>query len=108
MSTTPPDAVRATAAAESPLSHDVKFHDLQPQKGSGISNGTSPLRRVAAALAGVLALFGLACLATVLFLALQGRTVEPWLVAATFYALPLAFVLMAGLVIDSIRRRRRG
>lgn len=58
-------------------------------------------------MAGFLALAGLACLAALLLQALRGESIWPSLTAGAFYALPLAFLLMCGLVIDGIRRRRR-
>ncbi|MCC9206321.1 hypothetical protein [Arthrobacter sp. zg-Y769] len=103
MSNTPPEKVRVPAAPaekQLPVPHTSPDHGIPPRK--------SPLRRFAAVLAAVLALFGLGTLGAVLLLSLQGQTVAPWLVAASLYALPLAFLLMAGLVIDGIRRRRRG
>ncbi|WP_246657829.1 hypothetical protein [Arthrobacter yangruifuii] len=103
MSNTPPDKIRAhTASADrAPGASTVAPERRAPSR-------RSPVRRAAAVLAAVLALFGLGTLAAVLLLALGGQSVTPWLVAASFYALPLAFLLMAGLVIDGIRRRRRG
>ncbi|MCQ2001374.1 hypothetical protein [Arthrobacter zhaoxinii] len=103
MSNTSPDNVRVPAASaeqQLPVSPASPERRLPPRR--------SPLRRVAGVLAAVLALFGLGTLAAVLLLSLQGQAVAPWLVAASLYALPLAFLLMAGLVIDGIRRRRRG
>ena len=79
-----------------------------PSPDRRVSSRKSPLRRFAALLAAVLALFGLGTLGAVLLLSLGSQAVAPWLVAASLYALPLAFLLMAGLMIDGIRRRRRG
>lgn len=67
----------------------------------------SPLRGLLAAVAGFLALVGVASLAALLLQALRGEAIWPGLAAGAFYALPLAFLLMCGLVIDGIRRRRR-
>ncbi|MCC3284111.1 hypothetical protein [Arthrobacter caoxuetaonis] len=68
----------------------------------------SPLRLIVTVLAALLALAGVASLAALLLEALRGESVWPGFAAGAFYALPIAFVLMAGLVIDSIVRRRRG
>ncbi|MEB7503828.1 hypothetical protein [Arthrobacter koreensis] len=68
----------------------------------------SPLRLAATALAAVLAVAGVASLAALLLEALRGEVIWPGFAAGAFYALPLAFLIMAGLVIDSIVRRRRG
>ncbi|MCC9175566.1 hypothetical protein [Arthrobacter sp. zg-Y179] len=103
MSNTPPEKVRLPSPlAEKQMSapHTPPDPRVPPRK--------SPLRWFATLLAAVLALFGLGTLAAVLILSLGGEAVAPWLVAASLYALPLAFLLMAGLVIDGIRRRRRG
>ncbi|MBD8045155.1 hypothetical protein H9638_15195 [Arthrobacter sp. Sa2BUA2] len=59
-------------------------------------------------LAAVLALAGVASLGVLLLQALQGAEIWPGFAAGAFYALPVAFLLMAGLVIDSIVHRRRG
>ena len=93
MDKTPPDTFRPPAAP-----------GRQTPNPSG--NRWRPARLLAA-VAGLLALFGLGTLAAVLILALQGQTVAPWLVGSAYFALPLAFLLMAALVIDGIRRRRR-
>ncbi|MER2134776.1 MAG: hypothetical protein ABS910_08880 [Arthrobacter sp.] len=68
----------------------------------------SPLRMLLTALAGLLAVAGVASLAALLLEALKGEVIWPGFAAGAFYALPLAFLMMAGLVIDSIVRRRRG
>ncbi|MFZ3416844.1 hypothetical protein [Arthrobacter sp. 3Tela_A] len=68
----------------------------------------SPLRMLITALAGLLAVAGAGSLAALLLEALRGEAIWPGFAAGAFYALPLAFLMMAGLVIDSIVRRRRG
>ena len=68
----------------------------------------SALRMLLTALAGVLAVAGVGSLAALLLEALRGEVIWPGFAAGAFYALPLAFLMMAGLVIDSIVRRRRG
>ncbi|MFZ3453478.1 hypothetical protein [Arthrobacter sp. 7Tela_A1] len=90
-------------AAESPGRPPVS-------EGTGTVPRTSrsPLRLIVTVLAGLLALAGVASLAALLLEALRGESVWPGFAAGAFYALPVAFVLMAGLVIDSIVRRRRG
>ncbi len=93
MDKTPPDAVRPPAA-------------VPPGQAPRPENAGRPARLLAA-VAGVLAAFGLGTLAAVLILALQGQAVAPWLVGAAYFALPLAFLLMAASVINGIRRRRR-
>ncbi|MCQ1947463.1 hypothetical protein [Arthrobacter sp. zg-Y1116] len=103
MSNTPPEKVRVPAARaekQFPAPHTSPDPRVPPRK--------SPLRRFTAVLAAALGLFGLGTLAAVLILYLGSQAVAPWLIAASLYALPLAFLLMAGLVIDGIRRRRRG
>ena len=97
MSKTPSGAVRPASASA-------------PDRGGRppVPARTPLTVRIAAAVAGLLALFGLGTLAAILILALQNQSAAPWLVASTYFALPLAFLLMGGLVIDGIRRRRRG
>ncbi|MCC3276673.1 MULTISPECIES: hypothetical protein [unclassified Arthrobacter] len=95
MNKTPPDSVRSASAS-------VSGSQPGPRRTRAWISGAL------AAAAGLLALFGLGTLAAVLILALQGQSVAPWLVAAVYFALPLAFLLMAGLVISGVRRRRRG
>lgn len=68
----------------------------------------SPLRVVLTVLAGILAAAGVGSLAALLLEAFRGEVIWPGFAAGAFYALPVAFLLMAGLVIDSIVRRRRG
>lgn len=68
----------------------------------------SPLRVVMTVLAGILAVAGVGSLAALLLEAFRGEVIWPGFAAGAFYALPVAFLLMAGLVIDSIVRRRRG
>ncbi|GAA1356576.1 hypothetical protein GCM10009636_26130 [Arthrobacter koreensis] len=68
----------------------------------------SPLRLPAGILAAALAVAGVGSLAALLLEALRGEAVWPGFAAGAFYCLPLAFLMMAGLVIDSIVRRRRG
>ncbi|MCC3270714.1 hypothetical protein MUG94_02490 [Arthrobacter gengyunqii] len=68
----------------------------------------SPLRRILTGTAALLAVVGLLCLGAVLLSGLRGESVWPGFAAGAIYLLPAAFVLMAGLIIDGIRRRRRG
>ena len=68
----------------------------------------SPVRLVLTILAGLLAVVGVASLGALLLAALQGGSIWPGFAAGAFYALPVAFLLMAGLVIGSIVHRRRG
>ena len=65
-------------------------------------------RRVLTGAAALLAVVGLLCLAVVVLSGLRSESIWPGYAAGAFYALPVAFLLMAGLVIDGIRRRRRG
>ena len=95
MDKTPPDSLRHPLA-DTPDRQDDRRVD----------RSSRPVRLLAA-VAGLLALFGLGTLAAVLVLALLGQAVAPWLVGCAYFALPLAFLLMAALVIDGIRRRRR-
>ncbi|MDN3481779.1 hypothetical protein QMA10_07565 [Arthrobacter sp. APC 3897] len=66
------------------------------------------LRRLLSGTAAMLAVLGLLCLGAVLLSALRGESVWPGFAAGAIYLLPAAFLLMAGLIIDGIRRRRRG
>ena len=86
---------------------------LGPTPANSRANGAenpkrSPLRTLVTALAGLLAVAGVGSLAALLLEALKGEVIWPGFAAGAFYALPLAFLMMAGLVIDSIVRRRRG
>lgn len=92
-------------------------HPAEPTFGNAagsIGPGTpprtrrSPARLVLTVLAGVLAVAGVVSLSALLLTALQGESIWPGFAAGAFYALPAAFLLMAGLVIDSIVHRRRG
>lgn len=65
-------------------------------------------RRILTGAAALLAVVSLLCLGAVLLSGLRGEDVWPGFAAGAFYGLPVAFVLMAALVIDGIRRRRRG
>ena len=103
MSNTPPEKIRVPEARA-----EQQASPLATSPDRRVPPRRSPLRRFAAVLAAVLALFGLGTLGAVLLLSLGSQAVAPWLVAASLYALPLASLLMAGLMIDGIRRRRRG
>ncbi|MET4060799.1 hypothetical protein ABIB35_002355 [Arthrobacter sp. UYP6] len=65
-------------------------------------------RRILTGAAAFLAVLGMLCLAAVLLSALRGESVWPGFAAGAIYALPTAFLLMAALIIDGIRRRRHG
>ena len=103
MSNTPPEKIRIPEVRA-----EQRPSPLETSRDRRVPPRKSPIRRFAAVLAAVLALFGLGTLGAVLLLSLGNQSVAPWLVAASLYALPLAFLLMAGLMIDGIRRRRRG
>ena len=65
-------------------------------------------RRILTGVAALLAVVGLLCLGVVVLSGLRSESFWPGFAAGAFYGLPAAFLLMVGLVIDGIRRRRRG
>lgn len=65
-------------------------------------------RRILTGTAALLAVVGLLCLGAVVLSGMRGEGIWPGFAAGAFYALPAAFLLMAGLVIEGIGRRRRG
>ena len=99
----PADKAAGTGTA---LGRGTGIPDAAPQGAE--RKKRSALRLLATTLAAVLAVAGVVSLAALLLEALRGETVWPGFAAGAFYALPLAFLMMAGLVIDSIVRRRRG
>lgn len=65
-------------------------------------------RRILTGVAALLAVVGLLCLGVVVLSGLRSESFWPGFAAGAFYGLSAAFLLMVGLVIDGIRRRRRG
>ncbi|MBD7996589.1 hypothetical protein H9639_14925 [Arthrobacter sp. Sa2CUA1] len=84
------------------------FGSTAPGPGAVPRSRRSAVRRILTVLAAVLAVAGVASLGLLLLQALGGAEIWPGFAAGAFYALPAAFLLMAGLVIGSIVHRRRG
>lgn len=78
----------------------------QPGPGSGAER-RSPARFAVMVLAVAFAAIGLLSLAAILATAFLQGTVWPGFVLATYFCLPIAFLLMASLVIWSVVSRRR-
>ncbi|KNH16214.1 hypothetical protein ACU18_14460 [Arthrobacter sp. ZBG10] len=57
--------------------------------------------------AAAIALLSLAAVAAVMALAFAGAVAPPWVTYSALYGLPLAFILMLFLVLDSVAGRRR-
>ncbi|MDQ0029502.1 hypothetical protein [Arthrobacter bambusae] len=64
-------------------------------------------RRPLTILAAVVAVLSLAAVATVMAIAFGNGVAPVWVTSTALYGLPVAFILMAALVIDSVRARRR-
>ncbi|MHA7210346.1 hypothetical protein [Arthrobacter sp. MDT1-65] len=80
---------------------------LQRNTGDEAPDGTSRGRSVVLVLAVVFAALGLLSLAAILATAFLQGTVWPGFVLATYFCLPIAFLLMAFLVVWSAVSRRR-
>jgi hypothetical protein len=78
----------------------------QPEPGSGAER-SSPGRSAVMVLAVAFAAIGLLSLAAILATAFFQGTVWPGFVLATYFCLPIAFLLMSSLVIWSAVSRRR-
>ncbi|MEV8149637.1 hypothetical protein AB0O52_16040 [Arthrobacter sp. NPDC080073] len=64
-------------------------------------------RRPLTIAAAVVAVLSLAAVAAVMAVAFANGVAPVWVTSAALYGLPLAFILMATLVVDSVRARRR-
>lgn len=73
----------------------------------GSAEDASRARFLVMALAVAFAVIGLLSLAAILATAFLGGTVWPGFVLATYFCLPIAFLLMTSLVIWSVVARRR-
>ncbi len=89
--------------AQSPTS-DQTLRDAAP--GAGVA-GSSRSRFLVMVLAVAFAAGGLLSLVAVLASAFLGGTVWPGFVLATYFCLPIAFLLMVSLVVWSAIARRR-
>lgn len=80
----------------------------QNQPGQGRGSGRSSRARLTLpVLAVVFAGIGLLSLAAILLTALLQGTVWPGFVLATYFCLPIAFLLMVSVVVRSVVSRRR-
>jgi hypothetical protein len=78
------------------------------QQGTGDGSGrSSRLRRALMVLAVVFAVIGLVSLAAILLTAFLQGSVWPGFVLATYFCLPIAFLLMGAVVVSSAVSRRR-
>ncbi|MHA7181505.1 hypothetical protein ACX80J_15480 [Arthrobacter sp. MDB2-24] len=77
------------------------------QQGTGGSGRSSRLRRALMVLAVVFAVIGLVSLAAILLTAFLQGSVWPGFVLATYFCLPIAFLLMGAVVVSSAISRRR-
>ena len=67
----------------------------------------SRYRRPLTILAAVIAVLSLAAVAAVMAFAFSGSVAPAWVTYTALYGLPLAFLLMLFLVLDSVAGRRR-
>jgi hypothetical protein len=67
----------------------------------------SRYRRPLTIFAAVIAVLSLAAVAAVMALAFAGTVAPAWVTYSALYGLPLAFLLMLFLVLDSVAGRRR-
>ena len=65
------------------------------------------LRRPLTLVAAVVAILSLAAVAAVIAVASTNGVAPVWVTSTALYGLPLAFVLMAALVVDAVWVRRR-
>jgi uncharacterized membrane protein YqjE len=79
-----------------------------PLQGTGGGSGqSSRLRRALMVLAVAFAAIGLVSLAAILLTAFLQGAVWPGFVLATYFCLPIAFLLMAAAIVSSAVSRRR-
>ncbi|MFH5880115.1 hypothetical protein [Arthrobacter sp. NA-172] len=64
-------------------------------------------RRPLVIVAAVVAVLSLAAVAAVMAIALGNNVAPVWVTSTALYGLPVAFILMAALVLDSVWARRR-
>lgn len=64
-------------------------------------------RRPLTIVAAVVAVLSLAAVAAVMAIAFGNGVAPVWVTSTALYGLPLAFILMAALVVDSVWARRR-
>lgn len=64
-------------------------------------------RRPLTIVAAVVAILSLAAVAAVIAVAFANEVAPVWVTATALYGLPLAFILMAALVVDAVWARRR-
>lgn len=64
-------------------------------------------RRPLTVAAAAIALLSLAAVAAVMAIAYGGGIAPVWITSTALYGLPIAFLLLAYLVVDGIQRRRR-
>ncbi|MEW1822739.1 hypothetical protein AB0323_18410 [Arthrobacter sp. NPDC080031] len=64
-------------------------------------------RRPLTIVAAIVAVLSLASVAAVMAVAFANAVAPVWVTSTALYGLPLAFILMAALVVDSVRARRR-
>jgi hypothetical protein len=64
-------------------------------------------RRLLLILAAVVAVLSLAAVGAVMAMAFSNTVAPVWLTSMALYGLPVAFLLMAALVVDAVAARRR-
>ncbi|HKU30269.1 hypothetical protein [Arthrobacter sp. NyZ413] len=64
-------------------------------------------RRALTIVAGVVAVLSLAAVGVVMAVAFANGVPPAWVTSTALYGLPLAFILMAALIVDSMWTRRR-
>ncbi|MCA4133823.1 hypothetical protein [Arthrobacter sp. M4] len=64
-------------------------------------------RRPLTVVAAVLAVLSLAAVGVVMAIAAGGGIAPAWVTATALYGLPIAFILLVYLVVDSVLRRRQ-
>lgn len=81
---------------------------VPPRPAASVEGMTSPgYRRPLMIIAAVIAVVSLVAVAAVMVVALNGGATPVWVTSTALYGLPIAFMLGAILVLDSIRQRRR-
>lgn len=107
-----PDPHASDPHAPAPHASETRASETRrPMAGGrppGVPVGSAPHGPpVLMILAVSLAVIGLVALAAILVSALLGWTVWPGFVLASYFCLPVAFLLMAALVVRAALRRRR-
>ena len=97
----------STGRCNLPAASFSTIHSRCGRRGSVTSMTPSRYRRALMIIAAAVAVLSLVAVGTVMALAFAGSVAPAWVTYTALYGLPLAFLLMLFLVLDSVAGRRR-